>query len=298
MGIKNFFKFIQKYIPSAISYKNIQDYSNKFIGFDANLLLYKLIYGIRTRGYDIKSNNIIITHIHSLLLKFTGFRKYNITPIFVFDAKMPQIKFKTLETRQINKQKFISKHQDSKTKEGQRKYYYAKTDLTEQEIQDCRKLISLFGFTIIDALEEADAQLVELYKNKLIDYIASDDSDILLFGGNILKNFTINKTKKIIEINLNELLKIYSQKQLIHIGLLLGSDYCDNYNFSITKTYNMINNSIIPEQCHDAEIYFIAPPIYKITTHRSYLARSKINIKNLVEFLESFGLKSEKYLPP
>src|SRR5437016_6244612 len=124
MGVKNLIKFIKRYAPNAISYKKIDEFRNTRIGFDANLLIYKIVFGIRVRGYDIMNDDKNVTHIHALLLKFLGFLKYNITPIFVFDTKMPCIKYNTLKKREDAKNKIIKKYEKSKSKEGKRIHYY------------------------------------------------------------------------------------------------------------------------------------------------------------------------------
>jgi flap endonuclease-1 len=273
MGVKNFIRFIEKYAPGAIRYKKISDYQGLRIGIDANLFIYKIIYGIRVRGYDLKNDDLVITHIHSMLLKFMGFLKYNIRPIFVFDNMMPSIKSNALKKRAIAKKKMILKHKSSKTKEGKRKYYYASTSLTSGEIDDCKKLILIFGYNYINAKEEADSQLVNLLKNNLIDLIVSDDMDILLFGGNLmLKNFTIDSKKYIQQIDLDLILSEsrITMDQLIQIGLLHGTDYCEK-NLSSSKAYHTVINgpnvSVIDprDDCQEAYEYFINAP-----THNSH----------------------------
>ena len=78
MGIKNFFKVVRKYAPSAIKQTNITKYAGKKIGIDANLMLYKLIFAIRKHGYDLKNDGVITTHIHTTLLKLIAFKRYGI----------------------------------------------------------------------------------------------------------------------------------------------------------------------------------------------------------------------------
>lgn len=292
MGIKNFIKFINKYAPDCITYKKITDYKNTTVGIDANLLIYKLIYAIRTNGYDIRNNDKIVTHIHALLIKLIAFNKYNITPIFVFDNKPPAIKYNTLDSRTESKNKIIDKYKNSKTKEGKRIYYYVKSNITNREVIECKILIQLFGFMIIDAVEEADAQLAYLSKKKLINFIVSDDMDILLFGGNILlKKFSVDENKFIEEINLDKLKKILhiSHQQLIYIGILLGCDYCQNKTLSITKTFNAINNNTddltILDQCVDAVNYFKKPPVNIIN---KLIKQKLINANSIVNYLYYF----------
>lgn len=299
MGVKNLIKFIEKYAPNAISYKRIDHYKNTRIGFDANLLLYKIIYGVRVQGYDIRNNNIIVTHIHGILLKFMGFLKYSITPIFVFDTKMPGIKSKTLKKRKEMKNKMIEKYKKSKSKKGKRIHYYASTNVTQTEIDDFINLILMFGFNLIYAKEEADGQLAGLLENHVIDYIASDDMDILLFGGKkLLKKFTVDSKKYIQEIDLDQVLcgAQITMDQLIHVGLLLGTDYCNNRSISFTKAHDTVFQNPINsmDKCNDAYDYFKNPPIHIIQTFNlKYDLR--INKEMIKLFLEKMKFK-KKYI--
>ncbi len=288
MGVKNLIKFIKKYAPDAIAYKKISDFRNTRIGIDANLLIYKIVYGIRVRGYDIKNDDLIVTHIHSMLLKFMGMLKYKITPIFVFDSVMPSIKHNTLKKRDIAKKKMAKKYESSITDEGKRIFYYTNTDITQQEIEDCQKLILIFGFNLVHAKEEADCQLVNLLKNKVIDCIVTDDMDILLFGGNImLKNFTVDSKKYIQQINLELILSnaMISFDQLIRIGLLHGTDYCDK-NTSSSKAYKIVINDQddVKNECMNAYNYFIKAPSHDIHVNDMRFDQ-KIDVQILVDFL-------------
>lgn len=194
MGIKNFIKVIKHYSPNAIKYTTIEDYKNKTLGIDITLMIYKNILAIN-------KNNVISlknAHIHSMINKLNAFRKYKINPIFVFDGlEYPKIKEKTLAKR--------------------------KSLVAHQEIEDCKELIRLYGYQVIEAKGEADKVLVELGYP-----IVSDDMDMLIFGGNtLIKGFTISKNKEMMSISLKSILKTIdiTQKQLIDIALILGTDY-------------------------------------------------------------------------
>src|SRR5207253_4795201 len=106
-----------------------------------------------------------------LLLKLIGLRRYHIVPVFVFDSKMPGIKAGTMDERKKVRQKLIDKYRDATTDEGKRIYYYAKSDITQQEIDDCRELLGIFHVPVVDAAEEADAQLAQLYKAGVVNCI-------------------------------------------------------------------------------------------------------------------------------
>ena len=299
MGIKNLYKFIEKYCPKAITITNIKKYQNKIIAIDTNLLIYKIVYAIRKNGYDIKNNDKIITHIHGLLLKFKSFKKYNITPVFVFDGKQPEIKYKELDKRKKIWLKMAEKYKTATTDEDKKKYYYLKADITDKEIDDCFNLIKIFGYQIINSPEEADTQLAYLSKNNLVDYIASDDMDILLFGGEILlKKFsTSSKNTVTQEINLYIMKQElgFTQNDLIKLGVLLGSDYCDNSSISINKAYKIIKNIDIDDNeilkyCEQAIQHFKHPKNKKITK----ITTGKLSEHDLIIFLKKFDYSDDE----
>ena len=309
MGIKNFMKIIKKYSPQSIKIKNIVDYKDKILGIDAHLLLYKMINAIRKNGYDIKNGNIIITHIHTLLLKFMGFIKYNITPVFVFDGLAPQIKEETLYKRRLMHETTQKKYDEAKTEEEKKKYYM-RYHISDKELDDCKRLISIFGYTIIDSIEEADTQLVELLNSGKIDYIVTDDMDILVFGGkNILKNFTVSSNKKIIEISLDKFKEDtkLTQQMIIDMSILIGCDYCISaHGIGPIKAYKLISEhksieNIIKHVHIDLNVnykkarqYFLTPNVI----NSKDIAIGKFNGCNKVvlkKFLKDFEFRDEYF---
>ena len=309
MGIRNLMKIIKKYSPDAIKYTKIDQYRDKIIAIDMNLMLYKMIYSIRMNGYDIKNDDIIVTHIHALLLKMKGFKKYKITPVFVFDGMPPKIKEKTLLQRKEFQNFMKQKYYKAVTQDEKKKYYFMKSDITYEEVTDCMELIKIFGYTIIESPEEADSQLADLITKGKVDYIATDDMDILVFGGNkILKNFTISDKKKIQEINLDTFKKEtnLTQSQLIDLSILLGCDYCPSIKgigtigaYNLIKKYGNLDSILKTESIilsldyRKARDYFTNSPV----SNSSTITIKKMNVDKgkLIEFLKKFNYK-EKYI--
>ncbi|CAG8630141.1 8665_t:CDS:2, partial [Acaulospora morrowiae] len=101
--------------------------------------------------------------------------------------------------------------------------------ITQLMINDCQKLLELFGIPFINAPMEAEAQCAELLRLELVDGIITDDSDVFLFGGtNVYKNFF--DRQKYVECYLAQdfecELKLDREK-LIRLAMLLGSDYSE-----------------------------------------------------------------------
>ncbi len=310
MGIKNLMKIIQKYSPNSVQYTQIYNYKNQTLAIDANLMIYKIIFAIRKSGKDIRNNkDKSVTHIHSMLMKLLGFTKYTINAIFVFDGIAPKIKADTLKNRKIFQNYMRNKYYKAVTQDEKKKYYYMKSDVTLEEIEEIMELIEIFGFPIINSLEEADSQLAYLSKNNLVDAVVTDDMDILIFGGKkVLKNFTVTKLKKIQEIDLNTILKDFkvTPNQLIDLGILLGCDYCPTVvgvgtegSYKLIKEYKSLDNMIkkkvikLSLDYKKAQNYFKDPPIHK--TSKKDIVKKKVDAIKLKVFLKKMGF-SAKYI--
>lgn len=265
MGVKKFYNVIKEYAPNSISIKRLEDYKNKTIAVDGNLMIYKNIMGIRKAGYDIMSGNKSITHIHSMYNKLKKFKEYKIKVIFVFDGEPPQLKLSTLENRDVVRDIMKKKYTNAKSINDKKKYFYLGADITENEIKESIELIKIFGFNVIYAKSEADTVLAKLSQLNIVDAVVTDDADILIYGGQVLlKKFTTDSKKKFYQIDLNIIKKQigFNQDQLILLALLLGTDYNTNIkNIGpkkapiLIKKYKTLNelykNNIVPIDIRD-----------------------------------------------
>ena len=64
--------------------------------------------------------------------------------------------------------------------------------INENEMKQACEIVKLLGVPCMFAPEEADSQCAYLSRNNLVDYIATEDMDLLTFGSkNIIRNFNI-----------------------------------------------------------------------------------------------------------
>ena len=312
MGISNFIKLIKIVDPTLIQNINITDLQNKTIVFDASLFIHKSLLGIRkSMGKEIENivegEKISVTHVKIINNRLKKIKENNIKAIFVFDNinYFSELKNNTLDKRKKIKEKMKNKYNNTSDEVLKKKYYTSVKEITEEEYNDIVNLIKLYGFKIIIAKEEADSQCAYMSKNKLVDYIVSDDSDLLLFGSkNIIKNFTVSKNKNMNILYLNKILKKfnYGLSQLIELGILLGCDYTNtvkgigmNRAFNYITKYKNIKtlkkNNIVPKnyKYEDALDYFKKSPHLKLNKNQYKMKR--VNYKNIKIFLLKFGIK-------
>ena len=120
------------------------------------------------------------------------------------------------------------------------KKYAARTSrLTDEMLDEAKRLIEAFGLPVIDAPSEAEAQASLIVKNNDAFALATNDADALLFESpKIVRNLNMAGKKKrkdklsfetinpdLIDLKENlHHLKI-SQEQLIALAMLIGTDY-------------------------------------------------------------------------
>ena len=313
MGIKNLSEILKKYAPESISSININDLKGTTVAIDANLFIYRSIFAIR-RGMGKDMENTVngklfkVTHIYIMFIRLFGFIKMNIKPIFVFDSSYSYLKEKTMKVRKQIRKEFKHKYINAKTDKEKQKYYHVSEDVTHNEYDDIIELINLFGLPYIISPEEADSQCAYLIQKKFVDFVISDDMDLLLFGcSKVIRKFTISQNKKMELIDLSKVIKglNISMDSFIQLGILLGSDYAETVQgIGMVKAYEIITeyknienaklNNKIPSKYEyvDAFNYFKKGKYDRITSKD--IQQTGLNINKLKNFILDKGFKDSK----
>lgn len=217
---------------------------NKVLVVDAPMWLYQFLSSIRQRDgtllMDSKGN--VTSHLMGLFTRISNLSQQNIKLAFVFDGEPPELKNLTLEKRKkikIEAEKQFEKAKEKEDLELMRKFASRTSRLTDEMIDEAKKLIEAFGLPVIPAPSEAEAQASLIVKNNDAFAIATNDADALLFEATrIVRNLNMGGKKKKANklsyenvmpdlINLEENLthlKI-NQEQLIVLAMLIGTDY-------------------------------------------------------------------------
>ena len=284
MGIKNLLKFLNTNYPELIKKINNNNFNKKMIAIDASILLYQVIIAIRSSGADmINSQGDITSHILGLFNKTILLLKMNIIPIYVFDGKPPEFKFKVIQNRRDIKRRAYEKLSEKLTEEEKIKYFKRTVSISKKQIDECKELLDLMGIPYVQAPQEADAQCAQLVKSGIAIGVLTEDMDILTFGASIYRNLTSFK-KDHIQINLDDILTNLnlSYEQFVELCILFGCDYNDHFkDIDSTTIYNKyikyknisdtllaLNKTITIDEMNNYysyKNYFINPPVHNIT---------------------------------
>lgn len=250
-------KVLNEYSPDAIIPINHEELRDKKIAIDTSIILYQYVSAIRSSGSDLKnSKGKSTSHILAILVKTLNYLKMGIIPVHVFDGKPPELKIKVLNDRGKIKRDAIKKLSEvedklkdldsddediTELKEQKIKFLQQSVSISYDEMLEACEIANLLGVPTIIAKEEADSQCAYLSRKGLIDYVATEDMDLLTFGAKrIIKNFS---KKEIFKIELDKILKDggITMDQFIDICILLGCDYTETISgLGIKKIWDII----------------------------------------------------------
>jgi flap endonuclease-1 len=287
-------------LGSLIPKKDIQiiEMSGKRIAVDAYNNLYQYLTIIRDRmtGEPLKdSKGRVTSHLSGLLYRTSNLVDAGIRPIFVFDGEPPEFKTKTIQARKLAKEEAREKWKQAlETGEEAITYAQRATVLTNEMIEDSKKLLEAIGIPYLVAKSEGEAQCAFMCIRKDVDFSASQDFDSLLFGSPYLvRNLSITGKRKVpnkdtyIEVNpeiidLHQMLSNIgiTREQLIILGMLVGTDYNEGIEqvgpktaLKLVKEHKTLKkvlahvewkDDVEPEAIYD---FFLDPPViekYKI----------------------------------
>ena len=221
----------------------LAELAGKKVAIDAHNNLYQYLSIIRDKltGEPLRdSKGRITSHLSGLFYRTANLIEVGIKPCFIFDGEPPEFKKITLEERKEMKEEARKKWEEALEK-GEKAITYAQAAavLSEEMIEDAKKLLDYMGIPWVQAKSEGEAQCAYMCKKGDVDYSASQDYDSILFGSpSLVRNISITGKRKLprkevyIEIKpeIIELKRVLEElginlDELIIIGILVGTDY-------------------------------------------------------------------------
>jgi flap endonuclease-1 len=317
MGIKNLFKIIKSESKDSIKNINFKNIHMRRIAIDTSIVLYQYVVAIRSRGADLETRDGRKTsHIYGILSKAIGLLEKGVMPIFVFDGKPPELKRGILDSRKKKRELARKGAEDVKDEAERIKLLKRSVVVSGKEMNECKEILRSIGLPVIEAVEEADSQCAYLSKKKLVYGVASEDMDLLTFGTKkLLRNFSISKSKQIIEISLDKILEDFemTMDEFIDLCILLGCDYSSTikgigtkkaFNFikkykSIEGVIGFINENktkryVVPEDFNYKEARKYFKSCIACKTEKKDLQWNKPDLEKLKELLESYEFSDKK----
>lgn len=242
MGIRFLNQYFKKECKQGIQQIHLKSLSGKKIAVDTSIYLYKFL----ADGEEAL--------IENLLTMLNLFKYYKITPIFIFDGKVPAEKKALLEKRKEDKKTAENEYYLLKDKmentllekkgiqqqmdELKKKFVYLKHD----QIEMVKKLFDAYGTDYIVSEKEADELCAYLVVEGFVWACLSEDMDMFVYGCHkVLRYFSLLNQSVVVysmKLILEEL--GLTQKEFREICVLSGTDY----NRSLNNNRNNLMNSL------------------------------------------------------
>ncbi|UCH31973.1 MAG: flap endonuclease-1 [Candidatus Bathyarchaeota archaeon] len=223
----------------------LKDLRGKSLAVDANNYLYQFLSVIRSRDgrplTDSRGNTT--SHLAGLMFRSTRLmRDFDMNLTFVFDGQPPKLKEQEIKRRRRQRKKALEEWQEAlKARDFTKAFSKAiiSSRLTQDMIDDAKKLLLLFGIPFVQAPGEAEAQASYMAMQGDVWAASTKDYDSILFGTPRLVRFLTIYGQEYLPskgiarplrpelITLSEFLSHHqiSQNQLVDIAILVGTDF-------------------------------------------------------------------------
>ncbi|MDK2464494.1 MAG: flap structure-specific endonuclease, partial [Candidatus Korarchaeota archaeon] len=176
---------------------DLKDLGGRRLALDAYNALYQFLAKVRQPdGTPLMTSRGEITSVHSgIFYRTANLLSLGITPVYVFDGEPPEFKRRELEERAARREEAREKWAEAAERgdvEEMRKYAQAALELTDEMVEDAKRILELMGVPWVQAPSEGEAQAAHMAARGDVWAAASQDYDSLLFGSpRLVRNVTI-----------------------------------------------------------------------------------------------------------
>jgi flap endonuclease-1 len=218
-----------------------------------------------------KNKNVInndgqeVYHIYAILEIIYKFSKNKMKPLFIFDGEPSELKTDKVKERKVEKKESndtlkiineaIIEGKEKELTEEQKEYIKSKTKMKELKIRSLKfgckeqkevlEILDLYKIPYIKCVGEADITCGYLSKHGIVDYILTNDSDILCFGAKkIILSFFLRG--QIVEIDIERIKKKFNIDQDIFLEscLMMGTDYNKSTGMTFEAIIRLLRKNI------------------------------------------------------
>jgi flap endonuclease-1 len=280
----------------------LSDLQGMKVAIDASLMIYSSKLAVEHLNTLTDSEGHSTVHINTIFNKILQLADAGAQQMWIFDSPEPnEIKKMAIEQRMAKREQALKKGYKNSEKIQYR--------LTKEDVNDIQMLLKCMGITYIIAPSGLEAEQYGAYLTKgseserFCRYMITSDSDVLCFGGNLLRMTTqksaTGKTKKTVyqAFELEDVLAEMqlSYEQFLQMCVLLGTDFAQG-------TPGVGPNTVIDKVRKDempftprqelAMEYFKSDISDKIGG--AEIVQGEYNLEELVNFLKARNFNEER----
>jgi flap endonuclease-1 len=198
---------------------DLAELEGRRVAVDANNLLWAFVKAMARGGPPEGPHGRPVSHVIGLVNRLELYARLRVEPVWVFDGEPPELKAKTIEKRQAQREKA--------REEGDE---VGAARLEDSQIREAKTLLDTLGVPWFQAPEETDAQLAWWVANDHVDAGITQDYDAALYGcPTTLRYVRASGNRDPERITLERRLAEHeiTRQQLVDAAILIGTDYND-----------------------------------------------------------------------
>jgi flap endonuclease-1 len=170
-----------------------------------------------------------VANLVGLVQGLPKFFEHDLTPVFVFDGGVTELKDDEVEKRREAKEEAKARMEQARERgdsvEAAR--LEARTQRLTPVIQETtRELLSLLDVPYLEAPAEGEAQASYMARTGDVDYVGSEDYDTLLFGAPYtLRGLTSKGNPELMSLEATLEKNDLTWEQLVDVAILCGTDF-------------------------------------------------------------------------
>jgi flap endonuclease-1 len=217
---------------AAIEDVAFEDLDGSIVAVDAHNWLYRYLTTTVKFTSDHKYTTDDGEEVANLIGVVQGLPKFfehDLTPVFVFDGAVTELKDDEVEKRREQREKYEAELEDAR--EAGDSVRVAKLDsrtqrLTDTIVETTRDLLELLDVPIVDAPAEGEGQAAYMARQGDVDYVGTEDYDALLFGAPYtLRQLTSSGDPELMDFEATLSNLDLTWEQLIDAAILMGTDF-------------------------------------------------------------------------
>ena len=262
------------------------------VAVDADNLVWSFVTALAGTGElpkapDGRSN----AHLLGLLSRLSLYAKWGSRSVWVFDGVQPDLKEATL----------IERGQRIQAARAAGDNFQAGVAVDEDDLDECRTLLTALGLPWIVAPGESDAQCAQLVQSGRAWAAVTQDWDIALFGApRALRNLTLSTTRTPEILDLAAVLSAagLTRGQLVDAAILIGTDYNEGVaGVGPVKAVKMVKQGKRPEDAGIANADEVRALYFDHPVDKRFAPRfRKADEKALQALLEDRGIAAKRGL--
>ncbi|WP_327051766.1 flap endonuclease-1 [Halomicrococcus gelatinilyticus] len=208
------------------------DLDGSLVAVDAHNWLYKYLTTTVKWTRDEVYTTADGTEVANLVGVVQGLPKFfehDLTPVFVFDGAVTELKSDEIESRREAREKREERLEAARERGDELEV--ARLDAHTQRLTDViqettRDLLDLLDVPYVEAPAEGEAQAAHMAATGAVDYAGTEDYDALLFGAPLtLRQLTSKGNPELMDLDATLTEHDISREQLVDAAILCGTDF-------------------------------------------------------------------------